>query len=156
MQRASVGRVVHYRAQPEEAPQLALICHVDNPNDPDTTVNLLVVSSVGKTHAEQSVGRNVGAARPSWDWPDFVPPFGGEKAEQAATPTSPNVVATQVVSVLEGLGFTPAMLQTLSELAEDEDETPAEAEAPAVVEAEAPAVEETAPKPTPKRVAVKK
>ncbi len=164
MQRASVGRVVHYRAQPEEAPQAALIVHVRDANDPDTVVNLVTFSSVGKVAPIHDVGRRVGQAGPSWDWPDFVPPFGG-KADSGPVPTSPNVieatVAEAVQKALSAAGLDPATITVIRTLIDDTApdgsvtvEVEATAETETSVEVQEPA--ESAAKPAPKRATVRK
>lgn len=180
MQRASVGRMVHYRGQPEEPPQAAILVHVFQPDDADSPVNLIAFSSTGKVHAETHVGRFVGQAGAAWDWPAYVPPFGSTATEPE--PTSPNVmsaiaagiekamveagvdpnvagdVTVDATAEVDELDPTTLLAKPLDQLTEAELEalTAPSADASAEIPAVEPSEPATAAKSPPKRVSARR
>lgn len=87
--------MVHYRHQPEDPPQAAIVVYVFDINDPFAMVNLSVFSEAGAPYAASRVGRYTGDGMtgPSWDWPAFVAPFEGDVTEPQARPVSAAIVA---------------------------------------------------------------
>jgi hypothetical protein len=70
----SVGRVVHFCSTAYTTPLAAIVCAVDAPGDPASSLNLLVVDPFGALIPLLAVAYGPGRSG-RWGWPEFVPPI---------------------------------------------------------------------------------